>query len=508
MSDQRQPESRRRAARERVGVALEVALVLGACSVVVAAVAQRDGGLVVVVVTVVLAAMIGAYLRSVGRARRLDPELQIANRAGVEAALDGLLRRGPATALVVLPTQFHELLAAVGRAQSDALLGALAVRLTDTAGSDAVVGRIAPACFAIALPGDDGVADARAERLLSALDAPLVVDGVPYPVRAVVGMACAPTDAQDAASLLDRAEIALHSEKGQRRRYHQGIEQTSRQRLAVLADLERALSTGQLRLQFQPIVTIATGAVDSVEALVRWEHPVHGAMSPATFIPLAEQTDLIGPLTEHVLGLALDHCAGWRAEGRPLVVAVNLSARNVADPRLPARVAEMLEARGLDGSVLKLEITESVLMEQQHVAFETLAGLHRLGIALALDDFGTGYSSLAYLKDLPLDEVKIDRSFVRTLGESSRATAVLRTIVALADELGFRTVAEGIEDEETLQLVASLGCTMAQGYHFTRALSPTGLRLWFDRRAARDGTPASLPSRVPGSVAPRSPSPA
>lgn len=442
-------------------------------------------------------------LRSRGRGLR-DPELDLASRAGVEDALARMLRRGPATALVVLPARFHELLAALGRERADLLLGALAARLATAAGDGAVVGRIGPTCLAAAVPGDAEAADTGVARLLSALETPLIVDGVPCPVRVAVGIAGGPADGHDAAQLLDRAEIALHTEQGPRRRYHPGIEQTARRRLAVLSDLEGALSTGQVRLHFQPIVELATGAVECVEALARWDHPVHGVMPPATFIPLAEQTDLIGPLTEHVLGLALDHCAAWRAEGLHLKVAVNLSARNVADPGLPARVAEMLAARELSSDALKLEITESALMEQRQVAFATLAGLRRLGVAVALDDFGTGYSSLAYLKDLPLDEVKIDRSFVRLLGETPRAGAVLRTILALASELDLRTVAEGVENEATLRLVTGMGCTMAQGYHFTRALSPAGLRLWLARRPdgpGEPGDPRGLGEQVPAGQA-------
>ncbi|WP_372790049.1 putative bifunctional diguanylate cyclase/phosphodiesterase [Paraconexibacter sp.] len=412
-----------------------------------------------------------------------DPQLGLADRAGIEHALARMLERGPATALVLLPTRFHELLAAIGRSRSDALLQALAARLSHAAGPDAVVGRIAPACFAVAIPDAPDDVE-RVERLIATLDAPLIVDGVPYPVRAAAGSAVGPLDGDDAGQLLDRAEIALHSADGPHRRYHEGFERAARHRLAVLSDLERALASGQLRLHFQPIIDIGTGAVDCVEALVRWDHPVHGAMPPGMFIPLAEQTELIGPLTEHVLGLALDHCVAWREDGLPLTVAVNLSARNVVDPALAGRVGEMLLVRGLDGSALKLEITESVLMERQQVAFTTLEALRGLGIKLALDDFGTGYSSLAYLQDLPIDEVKIDRSFVRLLGTSERSAAVLRAIVTLADDLELRTVAEGVEDPATLRLVTTLGCTLAQGFHFARPLSPSGLRMWLTRRAA------------------------
>jgi EAL domain-containing protein (putative c-di-GMP-specific phosphodiesterase class I)/GGDEF domain-containing protein len=462
----------------------DAALVLVTAATMLVGLREPWGAALVVAVAAVALAVLAKALRVAAGAHLHDPELGIASREGVLEALGDLLLAGPATAVVILPDRLHELLAAIGRARSDALLDALAARLRGAAGHGAIVGRIAPSRLAVVLPGTGADDDSRVRRLITALDEPLVVDGVPYPVSADVGFACAPDDTDDATQLLERAEIAMHASGRGPQRYHPGIEQTARRRLAVLSDLERALSSGQLHLHFQPIVDLATGAVQTVEALVRWDHPEHGAMAPALFIPLAEETDLIAPLTEHVLALALDHCAGWRADGLALTVAVNLSGRNVADPGLPGRVAALLAARGLDGSALKLEITETVLMQEPEVALATLAQLRLLGVKLALDDFGTGYSSLAYLKDLPLDELKIDRSFVKVLDNSPRSAAVVRTIVALADELGLQTVAEGVEDHETLQRVAGLGCSMAQGFLFARPLSAQGLRLWLSRRYA------------------------
>jgi diguanylate cyclase len=194
-------------------------------------------------------------------------------------------------------------------------------------------------------------------------------------------------------------------------------------------------------------------------------------------------------LTAHVLSTALDHCASWRSAGVELTVAVNISARNIGDPDLPARVRHELSRRDLPPSALKLELTESVLMDRPTIAAQTLAELQALGVALALDDFGTGYSSLAYLQRLPLDELKIDRTFVRALGDP-RSAAVVRAIVALAGELGLRTVAEGVEDEDALRQVRELGCTLAQGFHVARPLAPAGLRLWMARR---DGEVSATP---------------
>jgi EAL domain-containing protein (putative c-di-GMP-specific phosphodiesterase class I) len=250
----------------------------------------------------------------------------------------------------------------------------------------------------------------------------------------------------------------------------------------MLDDLRDAIATGELYLHYQPLIDLATDELAGVEALVRWDHPRRGHVPPSAFLPEAEASGLIDALTAHVLGVALDQCSVWRRSGLELPVAVNLSAANVTDAGLPGRVAAELARRGLPPSLLRLELTETVLMDRPTTAARTLGELRALGVTLALDDFGTGYSSLAYLARLPLDELKIDRSFVRELRDP-RGLAVTRAILALAGELGLRTVAEGVEDATALEQVRALGCTLAQGYHLARPLSASGLRLWLDRRA-------------------------
>jgi EAL domain-containing protein (putative c-di-GMP-specific phosphodiesterase class I) len=250
----------------------------------------------------------------------------------------------------------------------------------------------------------------------------------------------------------------------------------------MLEDLQAAIDTGALNLHYQPVVDLASGELAGVEALVRWDDPERGHVPPSAFLPEAEASGLIGRLTASLLGAALDQCVAWRRGGLELPVAVNLSAHNVTDATLPAYVAGELERRNLPAALLRLELTETVLMDRPTTAAKTLGELRELGVTLALDDFGTGYSSLAYLARLPLDELKIDRGFIRELGDP-RGLAITRAIVALAGELGLRTVAEGVEDAEALEQVRALGCDLAQGFHLARPLSASGLRLWLDRRA-------------------------
>jgi EAL domain-containing protein (putative c-di-GMP-specific phosphodiesterase class I) len=215
-----------------------------------------------------------------------------------------------------------------------------------------------------------------------------------------------------------------------------------------------------------------------VEALARWEHPVLGRQSPVEFIDLAEQTGLIRPLTGCVLALALGQVRAWRNRGLDISVAVNLSPRSLSDPRLAGRVAAELAAARLEPDALLLEITEGTLMHDPGRAMQTIRALHDMGVELSIDDFGTGYSSLAYLKRLPIDELKVDRSFVSNLVSDPSDAVIVRSTIELAHNLGLRTVAEGVEDAATLEHLADLGCELAQGYHLSRPLLPDALARW------------------------------
>jgi EAL domain-containing protein (putative c-di-GMP-specific phosphodiesterase class I) len=255
----------------------------------------------------------------------------------------------------------------------------------------------------------------------------------------------------------------------------------SRRRIELIGQLGDAIAGGQLVVHYQPKVVLESGAVTGVEALVRWQHPERGLLLPAEFLPAAEQTGLIRPLTMFVLDAALAECARWGAAGRALGVAVNLSAVNLIDRHLPAEVQAVLERHGVPAERLCLEVTENVVMADHVRAQEVLGELTQMGVRSSLDDFGTGYSSLAYLSRLQVDELKIDRTFVSTLGRSGDAAAIVRSIIELGRSLGLRVVAEGVETDAEREFLAAHGCGEAQGFLFSPPLPAHALDAWLDR---------------------------
>jgi EAL domain-containing protein (putative c-di-GMP-specific phosphodiesterase class I) len=246
----------------------------------------------------------------------------------------------------------------------------------------------------------------------------------------------------------------------------------------LLGELRQAITANQLVLHFQPKVSLETGRIVHAEALVRWQHPQHGLLAPDRFIPLAEQTGLIAPLTDWVLDAALRQARVWRERGRAIPVAVNVSVQNLDDPRLAASVAELLDRYGVPPRDLIVEITETSVLVDPARATEVLGRLRTLGVRVAIDDFGAGQSALGYLKQLPADELKIDRSFIRDLQHNDRDAAIVRAAIELGHSLGLSVVAEGVEDEVTWDQLASLGCDVAQGYFMARPLTADDLETW------------------------------
>jgi EAL domain-containing protein (putative c-di-GMP-specific phosphodiesterase class I) len=262
-------------------------------------------------------------------------------------------------------------------------------------------------------------------------------------------------------------------------------------RLALYGELRRGIDEDQLTLYYQPKVDVGTGFVVGAEALVRWQHPGRGLIQPDDFIPLAEQTGLIRPMTQWVLRSALRECARWHAAGHELTVAVNLSVRSLLDEGLALEVAAMLRESGLPASVLELEITETTAMVDPLRSLVVLGELHALGVKLSLDDYGTGHSSLSYLNELPVDTLKIDRSFVTTMDTSNQGATIVRSTIDLARNLGLEVVAEGVETERAWRILGELGCDYAQGYWMARpapaqyllaVVAQLNLRLGTDRR--------------------------
>ena len=379
---------------------------------------------------------------------------------------------------------------ALGYDSGDLLLGQVAGRLRAAAPAGAVVARVDGDEFAVLLPADTAVPAAAtlAERLAACLAEPYDVAGVPVVVRASVGVSGLAADGDVAASgLLRRADTAMRAARrtGHRvQHYAPDLETSTPDRLGLVADLQTGIPRGELRLYVQPKVSLRDGTVIGVEALVRWQHPTRGLIPPALFVPLAEQTGLDEPLTQWVLDAALHAAGGWRAAGRPLTVAVNVPPRGLGDGRLRETVATALAAHGVPGEDLVLEITEGSLLENPTAAAEVLRDLAALGITVSVDDFGTGFSSLSHLKRLPVDEIKIDRSFVSSMLEDADDAAIVRSVVELAKGLALSCVAEGVEDEATYQALRRLGCDTAQGYLVAAPMPVGELTAWLDHRAA------------------------
>jgi EAL domain-containing protein (putative c-di-GMP-specific phosphodiesterase class I) len=258
--------------------------------------------------------------------------------------------------------------------------------------------------------------------------------------------------------------------------YEPGYERDNRAEIELIPELRRGIERGELFLEYQPKMELSTGRIYGVEALVRWEHPERGRLGPDSFVPLAENTGLIAPLTSFVLETSIAQCAEWQRRGLPLTVSVNISVRSLLMANLSEQIAEILKRYDVDPGCIQLEITESTMMADPARAMRALTQLGDAGLGLAVDDFGTGYSSLTYLKDLPVDEIKIDRSFVTPMVDSREAAVIVRSTIEIARNLGLCVVAEGVEDQRTLDALMELGCDRVQGYYLSRPVSAERIR--------------------------------
>ncbi|MEO7837565.1 MAG: bifunctional diguanylate cyclase/phosphodiesterase, partial [Acidimicrobiales bacterium] len=337
--------------------------------------------------------------------------------------------------------------------------------------------------FAILLPvvAGDEAADQVAAKLLRSLEEPFVLTGWSFDIEASIGTAVYPLHGEDVDSLLQRADVAMYVAKEARTGhevYSADRDRHSPRRLSLLGDLRKALEAGQLAMHYQPKADMRAGGIVGVEALLRWHHPTYGLIPPDEFIPLAEHTGLIKPLTMFVLEEALSQCHAWRQDGLQVGVAVNLSVRNLYDPRFPDEVQRLLASWRVEARFLEFEITESVIMADPQRAGSVLGRLSALGVGLSLDDFGVGYSSLAYLRRLPVTEIKIDKSFVMNITDNESDAMIVRSTIGLARSLGLRVVAEGVENEATWSRLVALGCDVAQGYYFCRPKPAYELTPW------------------------------
>ncbi|HET7310376.1 MAG TPA: EAL domain-containing protein [Mycobacteriales bacterium] len=400
-------------------------------------------------------------------------------------------RTGSAVAVMLLDLDhFKEINDTLGHRVGDNLLRAVGERLAGAVRETDVVARLGGDEFGILTSCMNSADDAvvLAERLLSVLREPFFVDGVRLQSQASIGIAVSPDHGRDVETLVQRADVALYTAKEERgcwSMYSPEADRYTPERLAMLGELRAGLETGQLVVFYQPKSDAKTGVVVGVEALARWQHPTRGLLPPDEFIPLAENTGLIGDLTFEVLRQALAQVRTWHRKGMQIGVSVNLSVRQLTDMNLPRDVAALLADFHLPASVLTLEVTETTIMADPSRTLNVLRMLADIGIDLSIDDFGTGYSSLAYLRRLQADELKIDKSFVMGMSRNSNDAVIVRSTIELGHNLGLRMVAEGVEDAETWHLLRNLGCDVVQGYHLSRPLPPQQITEWLSDRKLR-----------------------
>ncbi len=405
--------------------------------------------------------------------RRLEQEAHIARESNIPAAL-----------LLLDLDRFKEVNDTLGHTVGDLLLQKIGQRLQNQLRPTDLIARLGGDEFAIVLPATDAAGAIYAARtLLGALDAPTLVDDHAFSIGGSIGIALTPEHGDDVTTLLRCADVAMYVAKRSQSglaEYTPEVDKHSPRKLALMSELRQAIADDGLLIHYQPKVSFSLGRMVGVEALVRWPHPVLGLIPPDDFIPLAERTGLIGPLTRWVLERAVHQCRDWEQVGLHMNVAVNLSTHTLYDPQLLSTVTDLLQKYEVAPSQLTLEITESMLMEEPERAHVVLADLRALGLSISIDDFGTGYSSLVYLKRLTIDEVKIDKAFVFGLGVDADPAdaAIVRAVVAMARPLQCEVVAEGVETVEAWTFLQELGCDLAQGYYFSRPLPATALEQW------------------------------
>lgn len=336
--------------------------------------------------------------------------------------------------------------------------------------------------FAFACPAGEQAALDEIGKLLFVLDTPIDYQGISLNFSGSIGLAMSPYHGNDMDTLLRRAHIAQELAQQKHPRvamYAEEIDPYSERRLSLMGELRHAIQESNLALYYQPQIDIKTKRISNIEALLRWKHPEHGFIPPDEFIPLAEQTGVIKPLTGWVVNEALQQNVAFDRLGHRLNISVNLSARNLREPDLVDTILAALGQYGLQPSRLVLEVTETAMMLNPQESLKTLNQLNEAGIQISIDDFGTGYSSLGQLRNLPVKEVKIDRSFVMTMMDKQSDQVLVKTVIDMARNLNLRVVAEGVENASTLEALTGMGCDIAQGYHLCRPIPPTELLEWF-----------------------------
>jgi diguanylate cyclase (GGDEF)-like protein len=417
-----------------------------------------------------------------------DPLTQLPNRALCNDRLDQAIasaerNRSHIGVLLMDLDHFKYVNDTLGHGIGDRILCAVTARLeqllkrrTDT------LARLGGDEFAILLPGDDAVAaESVAKAIQHALEMPMIPEGHHLTVRASIGLAVYPEHGDERSVLMRHADAAMYAAKRNKLGYavwNHGHEAYSRERLVVTNDLRRAVDQDEFRLVYQPKIVLDGDREHHAEALIRWQHPVRGLIAPAEFIPFAEQTGHIRAVTQWVLARAIAQCALWRREGLPMNVSINLSAHDLMDDELPDHFAALLDRHGCAANWITLEITESAILDDPDHGIRSLERLSALGCRLAIDDYGTGYSSLAYLRRLPVHELKLDKSLILGMMGDTSDALIVRSTIELAHNLGLSVTAEGVEDEATLDGLRALGCDVIQGFLLSRPLEAGKLATW------------------------------
>ncbi len=402
-----------------------------------------------------------------------EPVTGLPNRQAMVRAIDAGLLQAPAAVVVVSVVRLEEIANTVGREIADRIMRDAAERLGEPLGA-VPLGCVGERSFAALLTGwEAGEALAMGALVVAAFEQPYRDGDLTIDASVAVGIALAPQHGHDAEQLLRHAEVALLAALGTGTRcaaYCAEADPHRPELLSLMSDLRRGLLRGELQLYYQPKLNLHTHTITGAEALVRWRHPTRGDIPPEIFITLAEETGNIQYLTRWVLDAGLAEAARWRSRGLELSISINLSVRDLADAELPRRIAGLLERFDLPPETLVLEVTESAIMREPDIAIAVLRQLDAQGIALSIDDFGVGQSSLAYLRRLPVRELKIDKAFVLRLAQSADDQTIARSVIELGHNLDYRVTAEGVEDEAGLRLLEAYGCDYAQGYFIARAL--------------------------------------
>lgn len=410
----------------------------------------------------------------------------------VQQAVLHARRHNQHLALLLLDlNRFKEVNDTLGHHMGDMLLRQIAYRLCDAVRESDTVARLGGDEFAILLPETDHAGAATiAKKIRAVLDAPFGLEGHVFDVGASIGCAVYPNHGEDVSTLLRRADVAMYVAKRHGRDFVVYVAEDDRNnatRLILVRELRSAIENHELSLHYQPLVDPQHDNVRRVEALARWPHPARDMVPPSLFVPLAEETGLIRPLTQWVLGTAAKQAHMWRSQGIDLAIAVNISARSLHDPELVSVVAGLLDQYGVPPASLAIEITESAIIVDPEHAHRTLTELHDMGLPIAIDDFGTGYSSLAHLKRLPIDEIKIDRAFVGDMVTNADNAFIVRSIIDLAHNLDMQIVAEGVENQATLEMLLDMGCDLIQGYYISPPVAANALHSWLDHQEQKIG---------------------